>query len=153
MRLSPDEIIFWQHGFLKLNATIVFTWALMFILVVGSKLITRKLSIGLKRSRWQNLLEIVVTVIVNQIEDIGLRKPQKYLGFLGTLFLFVAAASLFTIIPGFEPPTGSLSTTAALALCVFIAVPFFGIEELGIGNYLKSYLEPTYHHAAVQHHQ
>ena len=63
MHLSPDEIIFWQQGFLKLNATIVFTWGLMFVLVVGSKLITRKLSTGLQRSRWQNLLEIVVTAI------------------------------------------------------------------------------------------
>jgi F-type H+-transporting ATPase subunit a len=33
-------MIFWQHGFFKLNATIVFTWGLMFVLVVGSKLIT-----------------------------------------------------------------------------------------------------------------
>ena len=47
MRLSPDELIFWQYGFLKLNATIVFTWGLMFVLAVGSWLITRKLSIGL----------------------------------------------------------------------------------------------------------
>jgi F-type H+-transporting ATPase subunit a len=52
-------------------------------------------------------------------------------------------ASLCTIIPGFQPPTGSLSTTAALALCVFVAVPLFGIEEKGMGGYLKSYVEPT----------
>ena len=71
-------------------------------------------------------------------------EPQKYLGFLGTLFLFVAAASLCTVIPGYEPPTGSLSTTAALALCVFVAVPFFGIEEQGVGGYLKSYAKPTF---------
>jgi F-type H+-transporting ATPase subunit a len=58
--------------------------------------------------------------------------------------LFVAAASLSTIIPGYEPPTGSLSTTAALALCVFVAVPLFGIEEQGIGNYFKSYMQPTF---------
>ena len=63
MHLSPDQMIFWQHGFLKLNATIVFTWALMLVLAVGSRLITRKLSTGLERSRWQNLLEIVVTGI------------------------------------------------------------------------------------------
>ena len=44
MHLSPDDIIFWQYGFLKLNATIVFTWGLMLVLAVGSKLITRKLS-------------------------------------------------------------------------------------------------------------
>ncbi len=129
MRLSPDALVFWQHGFLKLNATMVFTWGLMLVLVVGSKLITHGLSTGLKRSRWQNLLEIVVSAIEKQIEEVGLSRPRKYLGFLGTLFLFVAAASLCTIIPGYEPPTGSLSTTAALALCVFVAVPFFGITD------------------------
>ena len=143
MRLSPDEMIFWQQGFLKLNSTIVFTWALMLVLAVGAKLITRKLSMDLERSRWQNLLEIVVTGIEKQIEDVGLHHPKKYIGFLGTLFLFVALASLFTVIPGYEPPTGSLSTTAALALCVLVAVPFFGIEEQGLGGYLKSYVEPT----------
>jgi F-type H+-transporting ATPase subunit a len=144
MRLSPDQIIFWQHGFFKLNATIVLTWGLMLVLAVGAKLITRKLSIGLKRARWQNLLEIVVIAIENQIEEVGLSHPRKYLGFLATLFLFLAMAALCTIIPGYQPPTGSLSTTVALALCVFVAVPLFGIEARGLGNYLKSYAQPTF---------
>jgi len=143
MHLSPDQLILWQYGFLKLNGTIAFTWGLMLVLAVGSRLITRHLSIGLERSRWQNLLEIVVTGIEKQIEDVGLSEPRKYLGFLGTLFLFIAAASLCTVIPGYQPPTGSLSTTAALALCVFVAVPFFGIQDQGLGNYLKSYMKPT----------
>ena len=144
MHLSPDQIVFWQYGVFKLNATIAFTWALMLVLAGGSRLITRKLSIGLERSRWQNLLEILVTGIEKQIKEVGLSQPQKYLGFLGTLFLFVATASLCTVIPGYEPPTASLSTTAALALCVFVAVPFFGIEEQGVRNYLKSYTKPTF---------
>ncbi len=144
MRLSPDEMIFWQHGFLKLNGTIVFTWGLMLLLSLGSMLITRKLSMDLKRSRWQNLLEIVVIGIMGQIKEVGLKEPAKYIGFLGTLFLFVGMASLCTIIPGYEPPTGSLSTTAALALCVLIAVPLFGIEDQGLGGYLKTYMEPTF---------
>lgn len=143
MRLSPDELVFWQQGFVKLNATIVYTWGLMLVLVVGSWLITRRLSTDLTRSRWQNMLEIVVTGIEKQIEDVGLRQPRKYLGFLGTLFLFVAASSLGTVLPGYEPPTGSLSTTAALALCVWVAVPLFGIQDQGWGGYLRSYLEPT----------
>src|SRR5450631_4695847 len=133
MRLSPDQLIFWQHGFFKLNGTIAFTWGLMLVLAVGSKLITRKLSTDLKRSRWQNLLEIVVTGIENQIEEVGLPHREKYLGFLGTLFLFLATASLCTILPGYDPPTGSLSTTVALALCVFVAVPLFGIAAQGVG--------------------
>jgi F-type H+-transporting ATPase subunit a len=63
--------------------------------------------------------------------------------FIGTLFLFVGASSLSSIIPDFEPPTGSLSTTVALALCVFFAVPFFGIAARGLGGYLASYVQPT----------
>ncbi|MEO7336535.1 MAG: F0F1 ATP synthase subunit A [Caldimonas sp.] len=143
MRLSPDQLIFWQSGFLKLNGTIVFTWALMLVLAAGSWLVTRRLSSEHRRSRWQNLLEIVVVGIVQQIEQVGLRQPRRYLTFLGSLFLFVAAATLFTIVPGYEPPTASLSTTLALALCVFVAVPFYGVRDLGLRGYLRSYLEPT----------
>jgi F-type H+-transporting ATPase subunit a len=144
MQLSPDETVFWQAGFVKLNATIVFTWGLMLVLAVGSRLITRKLSRDLQRSRWQNFLEIIVTKLEQQIEEVGLRNPRQYLGFLGTLFLFVATANLCTVIPGYEPPTGSLSTTTALALCVLVAVPLFGIAERGMVGYLKSYIEPTF---------
>ena len=143
MRLSPDQLILWQHGLFKLNGTIVFTWALMAVLVLGSMLITRHLSSGNQRTRWQNLLEIVVTGITQQIREVGLEHPERFLAFLGTLFLFISTAALATIVPGYEPPTGSLSTTVALALCVFIAVPLFGIREQGLGGYLKSYIEPT----------
>lgn len=143
MNISPDNIIFWQMGYFKLNATLVYTWGLMLVLVLGSKMITRKLSTEMQRSRWQNLLEIIVTGINQQIEEVGLESPQKYLGFVGTLFLFVAVSTLFTIVPGYEPPTGSLSTTAALAICVFVAVPMFGIEEAGIARYLRAYTQPT----------
>ncbi|MGE3501469.1 MAG: F0F1 ATP synthase subunit A [Porticoccaceae bacterium] len=143
MHLSPDAVVFWQSGLVKLNATIAYTWGLMAVLAIGSKLVTRKLATGLQRSRWQNLLEIIVSGINKQIEEVGMAEPRKYIGFVGTLFLFVATATLFTIVPGYEPPTGSLSTTAALAICVFVAVPLFGIEAGGLREYLKAYLQPT----------
>jgi len=143
MHLSPDVLVFWQFGFVKLNATIVYSWGLMFVLTFGSWLVTRRLSKGLDRSRWQNLLEIIVTGIVDQIAEVGLLKPRLYLGFIGTLFLFVASANLVTIIPGYEPPTGSLSTTTALAICVFFAVPIFGIADSGLTAYLQAYIKPT----------
>ena len=143
MHLTPDQMIFWQYGFFKLNGTIVFTWGLMLVMAAGSKLVTRKLSTGLEHARWQNLLEIVVTAIEKQIEEVGLRHPQKYIAFIGTLFLFIALANLFTIVPGYAPPTSSLSTTAALALCVFVAVPFFGMRDQGLAGYLRSYVQPT----------
>lgn len=144
MRLTPDDLILWQRGIFKINATIATTWALMIVLVVGSHLITRRLSTGLKISRWQNLLEIIVAAAKKQIGEVGLHRPERYLPFIGSLFLFIAFSNLSTIFPGYEPPTGSLSTTAALALCVFIAVPAYGIAESGLGGYLRTYVEPTF---------
>lgn len=144
MQLSPDNQILWQHGFIKINATILFTWLLMAILATGAKIATARLSTGMRRTRWQNILEVIVLAIEKQISEIGLVQPRRFLGFIGTLFLFVALASLCTIVPGYRPPTGSLSTTVALALCVFIAVPLYGIKELGLFGYIRTYTEPTF---------
>lgn len=144
MKLSPDETIFWEYGFISLNLTIVTTWVLMLVLVTTAWLITRKLKNDIHISRWQCVLEMIVTGINNQIKEVGLKKPEDYIGFIGTLFLFIAIANLCIIFPWYEPPTASLSTTAALAICVFVAVPFFGIEKSGLLSYLKSYIKPTF---------
>jgi F-type H+-transporting ATPase subunit a len=144
MRLSPDQIVYWQHGWFKLNATIVTTWAIIIVLVIGAKLITRNLKTGIHISHWQSLLEIIVLGIKKQIAEVGLTKPEKYIGFLGTLFLFIAISNICVIVPGYEPPTASLSTTAALAFCVFVAVPAFGIRTMGWKEYMRSYLKPTF---------
>ncbi|MEO6831955.1 MAG: F0F1 ATP synthase subunit A [Chitinophagaceae bacterium] len=144
MKLSPDQTIFWQHGFFTLNLTIVTTWALMLVLVIASWLVTRKLKTDITISRWQCVLEIIVTGINGQIKDVGLKNPEQYIGFIGTLFLFIGSANLCIIFPWYTPPTASLSTTTAMALSVFIAVPFYGVEKSGLGGYLKSYLKPTF---------
>lgn len=143
MHLSPDEIIFWQHGWFKLNGTIVFTWLVMLLMALAAKLITRRLSHDLQRTRWQNLLEMIVSASMQQIAEVGLQQPKKYIDFLGTLFLFLAVANLLTVLPLYEAPTASLSTTSALALCVLVAVPVFGIAGQGLAGYLKTYIEPT----------
>ena len=143
MKLSPDQTIFWQHGFVTINLTIVTTWAIMLFLVIGSILVTRKLKTGIKISRWQSILEMLVTTMSNEISGIGLDHPKQYIGFIGTLFLFIAVSNIAIVLPFYEPPTGSLSTTAALAISVFFAVPFFGISKSGVGGYLKTYIQPT----------
>ena len=104
MHLSPDQLIIWQYGFIKLNNTIVTTWVLMAVLVVVSLKITRNLSSDIHISRQQNILEIIVLAIKTQIQEVGLRQPRKYLGFIGTLFLFIVTANLCSIFPGYEAP-------------------------------------------------
>jgi len=143
MVISPDDIVFWQHGFVVLNATIVFTWVVMGVLVVGAWLVTRRLSTDPQLTRGQNLLEVLVLSLRDQIREVSQEDPQRYLPFIGTLFIFIAAANLLGVVPGFHSPTGSLSTTAALAICVFVAVPAFGIARQGVRQYLLQYLRPS----------
>ena len=143
MEISPDNIIYWQSGVINLNATIVFTWLVMAFLIIVSWLVTRNLSPKSKISRWQSLLEIIVEGIANQIHEVSQQEATKYIGFIGTLFLFIAVSNTLAIVPGYQPPTGSLSTTTALALCVFVAVPLFGIMKRGVVGYLRNYIQPT----------
>ncbi len=143
MTISPDEIVLFRWGVVELNATIGLSWLVMLLLVVVSAAITRNLSTGTGMSRWQNLLEVLVTGMRDQIREVSRQDPGIYLPFVGTLFLFIATANLLMILPGWMPPTGSLSTTTALALSVFIAVPLFGIAQQGVLEYLRHYVRPT----------
>ena len=143
MHITPDEIVFWQWNGVALNATIVFTWVVMALLAIGARLITWRLSDDERLSRWQNFLEVLVTGMRDQIRDVSHTDPQRYLPFIGTLFLFIATSNILAVVPGFEPPTGSLSTTTALAICVLLAVPLYGIVERGLGGYLRKYIQPT----------
>lgn len=141
--LTTDQAIIWQWHFMTLNYTILFTWGVMLFLTLFSIIITRNLSTDINVSRWQNLLEIIVVGIEDQIRGITQQNPGHYLPFIGTLFIFIAVSNLLIIIPGYYPPTASLSTTTALALCVFVAVPIFGISEIGLRGYLKNYARPS----------
>lgn len=144
MNISPDGIIFWQQGWFTLNATLVFTWIVMIVMVVGAWFVTRDLTVDPRRmSPWQNRLEILIDQINQQIREAVGQDPVPFLPFIGTLFLFIAFANLLTIVPRYESPAGSLSTTTALALCVFVAVPYYGIRTVGAKAYFKHYIEPS----------
>jgi len=143
-QISPDQVVLLQWGFIRITATLVYTWLIMMILILGSWLVTRTISSDMHTSRWQGLLEVVVSTIRDQIKEISHEDPGYYLSFVGTLFLFVGLSNLLLIVPGYVAPTASLTTTAALAICVFIAVPLYGITRHGIVHYVKEYFQPTF---------
>ena len=143
MEITPDTIIYAQWGLVTLNATLVFTWGVIVLIVGFSWSVTRRLTSLPNMTQRQNLLEILVGGLLTQIRDATKQEPERFLPLLGTLFIFILVSNLLSAVPGFQPPTGSLSTTTALALIVFLAVPYYGIREHGLGNYLKGYLQPT----------
>ncbi|MEZ6079878.1 MAG: F0F1 ATP synthase subunit A [Pirellulaceae bacterium] len=129
VQITADQWVIWQSEtwpMVRINATLVFTWGLMLILVVGSWLVTRRLTSDTAIPRWQNLLEVLVTGMRDQIREVSHQDPGVYLPFVGTLFLFIAVANLLAIVPGYIPPTGSLSTTAAAGhLCLRCRADFW----------------------------
>jgi len=143
MDITPDSMIIFQWNGIHINATLFYTWVVMALLLLISWLATRRLTVGPKISRWQNFLEVIVGYIRQQVREITQQNPDPFIPFLGALFLFISLSNLLAIIPGYQPPTGSLSTTGALAICVFFAIPIFGIAKKGGLAYFKHYLEPS----------
>ncbi|MCA9167517.1 MAG: F0F1 ATP synthase subunit A [Planctomycetales bacterium] len=92
-------------------------------------------------------VSIVASMIVEScdklIYDITGRAHPELANWSGSLFLFIASCNLAGQLPGVHPATGSLATTSALALLVFLSVPFAGIYSHGVCGYLRSYLRPN----------
>jgi F-type H+-transporting ATPase subunit a len=143
MEISPDSWILFTLGPVEINATIGFTWLVMALLIASAVVLRLLLTDTGALTRWQNLWEAIVETVRDQIREVSGQDPGPYLPFVATLFLFIAVSNILAVVPGYRPPTGSLSTTAALALCVLIAVPLFGIAQRGLGGYLRSYIRPT----------
>lgn len=143
MQLSPDQSIVFHIGHWPVNATIVNTWIVMVLLVGISMLVTRNLRADTAPGRWRSALELIVTTIQSQIEEVTRSGARHVLYFSGSLFLFIATSNVLTVIPGFAPPTSSLSTTVALTLSVLVAIPLFGIVNGGVRQYLHTFIEPS----------
>ncbi len=143
MKYSPDQYIILRWGWGQINATLLFTWLIMLLMVGGSWWITRRLSSSTTISGWQNLLEVLIQGMVDHIEEITHRSAHHFLPLVGTLFLFILVSNILSIVPFFQPPTGSLSTTSAFALLVFVAVPAYGLTTRSLRSYLGEYIRPT----------
>lgn len=142
MTLQPDSHVLFHLGPWAVNLTLVMTWVVMAVAVGVSRLVTLHLSVD-SPTRAQQALEAVVGATRAQVAEIAEEDPGPILPFAGSLFVFISLSSLLSVVPGFHPPTGSLSTTAALALCVFVAVPLFGVARQGLWGYLRGYFEPN----------
>jgi F-type H+-transporting ATPase subunit a len=141
MARSPlDSAILFHLGPVGITRPVITTWAIMAALALGSWLVTRRLA--LRPERRQAVVELVVTGIMAQIEEVIRKSPRPFLPLLGTLFIFLVTANLSGVLPGVEAPTGKLETPAALALIVFVAVHFFGMRAQGLFGYLASFARP-----------
>ena len=141
MGSSPlASTILFHLGPVGITRPVVTTWAIIAVLTLISWLVTGRLR--LHPDRRQIVLELLVTAIMAQIDEVIRKSPRPFLPLLGTLFIFLVAANLSGVLPGVEAPTGKLETPAALALIVFVAVHYFGVRARGPFGYLASFAKP-----------
>jgi len=129
-------------GPVPVTMPVVVTWGIMALLFAIGAFMTRRLDVV--AGPVQTALELLVTTIDAQIKATIQRDPAPYRMLVGSLFLFILAASWTSLIPGLEPPTASLETDAALAAVVFLATIYFGIRSNGVWGYLKTFAEPSW---------
>ena len=140
MTRSPlTSTVLFHLGPVAITRPVVTSWALMALLAIGARLATSRLAP--RPDRLQAMLELLVTGILGQIEEIIRKDARPFLPLLGTLFIFLVAANLCGVLPGVTAPTGTLETPAALALIVFGAVHFYGVRARGLGGYLASFAQ------------
>lgn len=141
MQPSPlASTVLFHLGPIAIARPVVTTWAIMLALTIGCRLVTHRLQPH--PDRRQAVLELVVTGVMQQIEDVIRKDARPFLPLLGTLFIFLVVANLSGVLPGIEAPTSKLETPAALALIVFVSVHYFGVRARGLLGYLASFAKP-----------
>ena len=141
MQGSPlASTVAFHLGAIAITRPVVTTWAIMLVLTAVCRLVTRRLQI--QPDGRQAALEVIVTGIARQIEDVIRKDARPFLPLLGTLFIFLVAANLCGVLPMVEAPTSKIETPAALALIVFFSVHYFGVRSRGVRGYLASFAEP-----------
>ena len=130
-----------QVGPIRITEPVLTTWGIMLLFLAVSWTATRNLRQD--AGPVQVVLEGLIETMDQAVRDVLPSAAAQVLPFIGTLWIFLVVANLAGIVPGLHAPTGVLSTTAALAVLVFLSVHWFGIRLQGVKAYLQHYLSPS----------
>ncbi len=137
--LSPPPLF--HLGPIEVTGTVVYSIIASAVLIAVALLV--RLGLGRRPSGWPVVAELVVEHFEELMRDMFDCDPRPYTPLIVTLALYIGTANLLGLAPGLHAPTADFSATAALAIVVFFAVPFFGIRARGVRGYLGHYLEPS----------
>jgi F-type H+-transporting ATPase subunit a len=136
------QLIF-SIGPIQVSSTVINTWVMIGVLGVASYLIGR--SFKVRPGMVQNAIEWLIEAIEGIIsKNIGKDNVQSFLPLIAGLAIFIGVANLLGLIPGLRSPTPDINTPLAMALIVFVSVPYFGIKTKGFWRYIKHYFEPIF---------
>ncbi len=130
-----------ELGPIIITNTVVTTWVITSVIWLFAWLVSRRLRI--EPGPVQAAVEGIVSTIENAVAEVAPQHSQHIMPFIGSLWIFLVVANLSGLIPAVHAPTRDLSTTAALAILVFLSTHWFGIRIQGPKAYLHHFLSPS----------
>ncbi|MGA9624601.1 MAG: F0F1 ATP synthase subunit A [Bryobacteraceae bacterium] len=121
---------------------VVMQFVVVLFLMVVVALLRLRLSAG-RPGNFQQTSELIYEFVGGQAEDQIGHDGRRYMGYFGTIFLFILTANLIGIVPCFESPTRNPSVTAGCALATFIYYNLVGIQANGF-KYAASFAGPVW---------
>lgn len=137
-----SEPTLWLVGGFPFTRTMLTSALMSALMLVAGHLISRAVS-NAPAGRMAALGRISYRFLTDLVTQAAGQPVPGLEVFGGTLFIFIAGASLLGQLPGVSAPTSNLAAASALATLVLVAVPYAGIRKLGVRGYLRHYLRPN----------
>lgn len=127
-------------GGIPVLESVVVTWIIMAVLVLGSIILVRNLKVE-NAGKKQLLLETAISGGRDFFEGILGEEGRRYIPYLMTVAVYIAISNTIGLF-GFKSPTKDLNVTAALSIMSIILIEYAGIRQKGFNGWRKSFAEP-----------
>lgn len=127
-------------GGIPVAESVVITWVIMAILVIGSIILVRGLRVE-NVSKKQLVLETIVGTLYDFFYDLLGEKGKRYIPYLMTVGIYIAFSNMIGLL-GMKSPTKDVGVTGALALMSIVLIEYSGVHAKGPKKFLKSFAEP-----------
>jgi F-type H+-transporting ATPase subunit a len=136
----PVDLIY--IGPVVITNTVIITWLAMTVIIIGSYLLTRRLSLtpGVR----QEILESILEAAEKTIKETVPIDPWEVIPLITTIWILIGVSNLIGLVPGLITPTADINTTFAFAVISFSLTHVVGIRTMGLKGYLAHYREPSW---------
>lgn len=111
------------------------------LLIVALVVLRASLSVN-KPGKLQHTFELIYEFIGGQAEEQMGHDGHAHMVIFMTFFLFILAANLLGVIPGFVSPTQSHYVTVGCAVLAFFYYNLAGLKKNGLWKYTKHFFGP-----------
>lgn len=127
-------------GPFAISESVVVSWIVMAVLIIGSIWLTRGLKVHNPRKK-QLVAETIVSWLDNFTQSMLGENGKEYSGYIATVLLYIGFSNIIGVF-GFKPPTKDMCVTIALSLMSIVLIEVSGVRAKGMKGWLKSFTQP-----------